>query len=729
MIPDITWGFDMNAADRRKISIKALRGCLLGLIGLGAALALHWQGWLTTLENKSWDFREKTGMDAGKASREVVLILLDQNSLDWGAETLGLSWPWPREIYGAVVSFCRRTGAGALGFDVIYSEASAYGVADDQSFGAALSGAGNVANAVVLGRKSGQVKAWPAQLSGQKFGLKGMEMLSSAAGPQAFTGITLPVPEVAEASAVLCNVNLAPGPDGIYRKVPIFTEFQGQAVPSLGLGVYLAAHPGTEAGLVRGKNGMTMKINGLEVPTDSRGQVSLNYRGPSGTHSVYSAAWVIRSELKAMAGESLPSEIIDAFKDKYVLFGFSAPGLFDIHSTPVDSQFPGVEIHATLLDNLLSEDFIRHPPKWLPLVFSSGLVICCGVLTALFTRALPMFSLISLFMLLPVGAGGVAYGKGIWLPVALPLTAVVLTISLALIVNYATEGRRRRFIKTAFHHYLSPQVIEQILKDPDRLRLGGERRTLSIFFSDLESFTTVSESMDPEALTRFLNRYLTAMTDIIHRHGGTIDKYEGDAIIAFWNAPLDTPDHACSAVRAALDCQTRLAGMRPEFKASTGHEVRMRIGLNTGTAVVGNLGSDTRFDYTMIGDAVNLAARLESANKQFGTYTMVSGSTRENAGDTAAYRPLGKIRVKGKGKAVPIFEPMDREAAETGGEAIEAFRRGLDLYEAGRFGEAVNIFSGISAEDPAARAYQKACERFIDAPPEAWDGVWQMQIK
>jgi len=704
---------------------------LLGLFALCVAFGFHGFGWLTTLENKSWDLRVKTGMDPGKASDEIVLILLDQNSLDWAADTLGLSWPWPREIYGAVASFCRRTGARSLGFDVIYSESSAYGVADDTFFGNELARFGRTANAVVLGTKSGQGRSWPSHLDRQRFPLEGMDLIPAIEPGKtgAFTGITLPVPEVAKSSAVLCNVNIASDPDGIYRKVPLFSRFRSQALPSLGLGVYLAAHPGAKAGLFMERGQLRMAVNGMIVPIDDRGRAALNYRGPSGSHAIYSAAWVIQSELQAREGVALPKETLRIFRDKYVLFGFSAPGLFDIHSTPVDSQFPGVEIHATLLENLLSGDFIRETPLWAALLFSGVLVVCCGVFTAFYTRALPMFSLITLFLFLPVGAGFAAYAAGIWLPVALPLTAVVITIALALIVNYATEGRQRRFIKNAFHHYLSPHVIDQILMDPDRLRLGGERRTLSIFFSDLESFTTVSESMDPEALTRFLNRYLTAMTDIIHSHGGTIDKYEGDAIIAFWNAPLDTPDHAERAVRAALDCQETLAKMRPAFQEQTGHAVRMRIGLNTGVAVVGNLGSDTRFDYTMIGDAVNLAARLESANKQFGTYTMISGDTRRAAGNTAVYRPLGKIRVKGKGKAVPIFEPMGKETYVSRQTVISAFETGLTLYDEGRFKEAAEVFSKIAKEDPAAAAYADACRRFTREPPKDWNGVWHMLTK
>ncbi len=711
---------------------KALRGGLLGLVAFGLALLFHWQGWLTVLENKSWDFRAKAGAQVQDTSKDIVLILLDQNSLDWAGKTMGLTWPWPREIYGAVVSFCRRTGVKSLGFDVIYSEPSSYGVADDAGFGKAIEKAGNVATAIVLGKTTGQAKTWPAHLARQQFRLNGIDNLGGdQPGPaRIFTGITFPIPEVATASAILCNVNLAPGRDGIYRKVPVFSRFQNQAVPSLGLGLYLAAHPAAKVGFEPGR----LTVDGKTIPLDDRGKAILNYRGPSGTHAVYSAAWVIQSELRAREGQALGDEVLLAFKDKYVFFGFSAPGLFDIHSTPVDSQSPGVEIHATLLDNLLSDDLMEQVPFRLTLIFTVSLVVLSGMLTALYTRALPMFSLVSAFLLLPIGAGFFAYSKGFWLPIALPLVSVVLTIGLSLVVNYATEGRRRRFIKNAFHHYLSPQVIDQILKDPDRLSLGGERRTLSIFFSDLESFTSLSETMEPEELVRFLNQYLTAMTDIIHNHGGTIDKYEGDAIIAFWNAPLDTPDHAGRAVQAALDCQAKLEEMRPAFKEWTGRWVRMRIGLNTGPAVVGNLGSDTRFDYTMIGDAVNLAARLESANKGFGTYTMVSQETLDAAEIRAEYRPLGQIRVIGKEKPVRIHEPLDQALLDgvTGSslkKMFETFEQGLSLYKQGDFQGAFDIFSSIEDQDPAAGAYARNCDELRKSPPENWDGVWRLASK
>jgi adenylate cyclase len=315
------------------------------------------------------------------------------------------------------------------------------------------------------------------------------------------------------------------------------------------------------------------------------------------------------------------------------------------------------------------------------------------------------------------------------LPLIVQETSVVLTIACAQVVNYATEGRQKRFIKNAFSQYLSPAVIDQLIQHPDRLKLGGERRVLSIFFSDLQGFTSISEGLAPEDLTALLNDYLTAMTDIIIEEGGTVDKYEGDAIIAFWNAPLEVPDHAVRIVRASLRCQKKLAEMRPAFRERIGKDMFMRIGVNTGPAVVGNLGSHTRFDYTMLGDAVNLAARLEGVNKQFGTYTMISESTKEMMGNAYAIRELARVAVVGRKEPVVVYEPMYSEEYEARRETLETFGKGLNLFYQGQFEQAGEIFSTVKSLDPAAAAYEEKCSTLAGSSPENWQGVWVMTSK
>ncbi|MFA4916443.1 MAG: adenylate/guanylate cyclase domain-containing protein, partial [Syntrophales bacterium] len=339
------------------------------------------------------------------------------------------------------------------------------------------------------------------------------------------------------------------------------------------------------------------------------------------------------------------------------------------------------------------------------------------------------FLVYSFFITLPVFLCLAAYLHGFWLPLIVQEAGITITLISGGIIYYSTEGRQKLFIKNAFKQYLSPTVIEELIEHPERLKLGGERQVLSIFFSDLEGFTSISESMEPEELTTFLNDYLSAMTDIIHEEGGTVDKYEGDAIIAFWNAPLRQPDHARRCVCAALRCQAKLAEKRQSIRERIGRDLKMRIGINTGAAVVGNMGSHTRFDYTMLGDAVNLASRLEGINKQFGTYTLISHSTFEHLEKAFPVRELSQVIVVGRREPVKIYEPMFPEEFLSRKEDLTVFSAGLEAFYEGNFATAEKIFAETKNRDPAAAAYHAKCRLFIDTPPEDWQGVWVVTTK
>ncbi|MDX9821814.1 MAG: adenylate/guanylate cyclase domain-containing protein, partial [Syntrophales bacterium] len=495
--------------------------------------------------------------------------------------------------------------------------------------------------------------------------------------------------------------------------------------PSPAFGAYLAAHPETKLGI----SAEALRIGDRTVPLDRRGRVLLNFRGPSGTHRTYSAAAVIQSELRLHRGEAPPIQGTNLFKDCYVLFGFSAPGLFDLRPAPVSGVFPGVEIHATALDNLLSDDFMRRAPTPYLVILTLLMTLLAGLATARVSGIAKSLVTYGLFILLPVVSCVVAYRCGFWLPLAVQEAGVAVTLLSAGVIYYTTEGRQKLFIKNAFKQYLSPAVIEELIRHPERLTLGGQRRVLSIFFSDLEGFTGISEGLEPEELTALLNEYLSAMTDIIYEEGGTVDKYEGDAIIAFWNAPLALPDHAVRCVRAALRCQARLAEMRPAIRARIGRDLRMRIGMNSGPAVVGNLGSKTRFDYTMLGDAVNLASRLEGINKQFGTYTIVSQATLDFLAGAFPVRELSRVAVVGRKEPVTIYEPMFPEEYEARRDDFGIFADGLAKFYEGRFAEAAGIFERSQDRDRAALSYFRKCRSLIDQPPAEWNGVWVVTTK
>jgi adenylate cyclase len=696
-----------------------MQGALLGLAGAFAALALWWPGFLDPWEARSWDWRARAMARPAGAGERVRLILLDQKSLDWGKTVNGWPWPWPREVWGVIVDFLDRAGAKSAGLDVLFLEPSAYGVGDDERFGAAVERFGKMAGAAFVSQQSGDATQWPPAIPRPEFPPPG-EFPAVSAYPRA----AFPIPEAGRHFRPLSNVHLNPDPDGIYRRAAPLAAFDGALLPALGIGTYLAAHPGAA---LEG-SGSGIRIGGRPVPLDEDGHAILRFRGPGGTFPAFSAAAVIQSELRLRAGEA-PAIDPEVFRDRHVLIGMSAPGLFDQRAAPTGGVFPGVEIHATLLDNLLNGDFIRnvHPAVHAPFVLLFALL--AGATPLFLARPLSLGGAGVLLLTAPAGCVLLAYAAGFRLPLIPAMTGAALAFGLAMLVKYATEGRQKRFIKQAFAQYLSPELIETLVEEPDRLRLGGEQRALSIFFSDLERFTAISETMRPEALAELLNRYLTEMTDIILASGGTVDKYEGDAIIAFWNAPTEQRDHPFRAVQAALACQRRLGELRPEFQEVCGKELRMRIGLNSGEAYVGNFGSTQKFDYTMLGDAVNLAARLEGVNKIFGTYTMVSGITRRLVDDDLAFRELGRVQVVGRKEAVTVFEPMFWEDFDAREELIDQFEEGLDLFYGGYFDSAREQFQGIADRDPVAERYLERLRTLEGDPPEGWAGLWVMDKK
>lgn len=712
---------------RLSASKKLIRGGLVALIGIVLTLALWAGGALDTWEAKSWDRWVSLLARPGKATDDIRVILLDQNSLDWAEETMGLSWPWPREIYAAIISYCKRGGAKALAFDVLFTEYSSYGVTDDEAFGSAIADFRHFAGAIFLGKTSGSETRWPNPFFPPQFRIVGLDEWLAQINPEGivFPRATIPIPNVAQNSAVLCNVQLNPDPDGIYRQIKPFTLFDNKIFPSLGLGIYLAENPEVPLSIEPG----WLAVGEVSIPLDRHGNTVLRYRGPSGTHKALSAAEVLRAEIRILEGEEPTEQDKTVLNDKYVFFGFSAAGLYDLRSAPVGGVYPGVEIQVTTLDNFLSGDFIRKLPIWLTIILVIVLASSCAVLASFFSSPTKNVLIGIVFLCIPVLLSLGMYLIGIWLPFAVQETVTATTIILSLVINYATEGRQKRFIKDAFKHYLSPEVIEELIQHPEHLKLGGERRILSIFFSDLQGFTSISERLEPEELTAVLNEYLSAMSDIIQEEHGTIDKYEGDAIIAFWNAPLNIPDHAVRVVRTALRCQAKLAEMRPAFKERIGKDMLMRIGVNSGPAVVGNMGSRARFDYTMFGDSVNLAARLEGANKQFGTYTMISQFTLDLLDKSFAVRELARVAVVGRKEPVTVYEPMFREEYEARKDVLEIFAEGLALFYRGSFTHAREVFSSIQDVDPAAAAYAQKCRSYIMSPPESWQGVWIMTTK
>lgn len=694
----------------RKLVIRA--GIIIAAV-CGVVLVAEYTGLLAKPENMVYDHRMYVTAPVLRPSEDIALVLLDQDSLDWANQELGWSWPWPRSAYGDLVRFFQEGGAASVVFDVLYTEPSVYGAADDESFAAACKDYGRVVQSVFFDDIQGTFSGWKDGAPLPPFG---------ADGEPGSSPVLFPVDSICNAAAVLGNVNSTVSSDGTIRQLPLYYQYGDYSVPSLGLAPVYAAG------------------ESLPLPeTEPAGGRLLRFQRSLESYVPYSAAQILQSYYAVQNGGE-PLLEPEMFSGMYVFFGFYAPGLFDICSTPVSAVYPGVGLHITLLDNLLQDTFLTRVPA--VLVFL--LVLVCAAAGAVPVSAAEMFHW-KRFTAVAAGICFVAVGilytvlayivfaAGFVIPVAAPLVALVLSFGTAVLVCYSREGKQRRYLKSAFRQYLSPAVIEDLIAHPERLALGGERRRISIYFSDVQGFTSISEKLEPQELTALLNDYLSVMTDIILESGGTIDKYEGDAVIAFWNAPVSCGDHARRALEAAVRCQEKLAELRPGFERRTGLPFYMRIGLNTGDAVVGNMGSRSRFDYTMLGDSVNLAARLEGLNKQFGTYCMCSLAAKteaEQAGTALCFRELARAAVVGKKEAVTVFEPMTAAEYRRRKDVLQSFENALHLFYEGQFAAAEKAFTALADRDVPAARYVEKCRRLQEQPPAGeWLGVWVAETK
>ena len=697
-----------------RVKNHAIRVAVIVAVTVAVVLVLEGLSLFQRPENMWYDSRMVRTASSHGPSDEIAVVLLDQDSLDWAQQELGWSWPWPRSAYGDIVSYFNLGGAASLAFDVLFTEPSVYGPQDDQAFAQACAEYGRVVQTVYFEASQGWDSLWKEAFPQPPL----QNDLAQASAISSDEDLLFPIDSIATSAAVLGNITGSSDWDKVIRRAKAYRPYQSYLVPTLGVApLFAAGEDGPDPDL-EPKNGRLLRF-----------QPSLDSYVP------YSAGQILQSYYAIQAGQE-PLLESDMFQDMYVFFGFYAPGLFDICTTPMSAVYPGVGVHITQLDNYLQDSFLS--PTTFPV--EVALVVVLAFLGAVPLSLAEIFRLhklnvvvsvawVAIFCLLFVVLSYGVFAAGFVLPMMPPLVALVLAFFSAMVVSYRQEGRQRRYLKSAFRHYLSPAVIDTLIAHPESLVLGGERRHISIFFSDVQGFTSISERLSPEELTSLLNDYLSQMTDILLESGGTIDKYEGDAIIAFWNAPVELPDHGRRAVEAMIHCQEKLAQLRLELEQRAGGPFHMRVGINTGDAVVGNMGSSSRFDYTMLGDSVNLAARLEGLNKQFGTYSMCSAASKEEAqefGTELCFRELARVAVVGKKEAVTVFEPMTSTEYVGRQAVLEAFSQGLQLFYQGKFQEALEAFSAIQKEDAPAAHYVVKCRELLENPPDlsSWEGVW-----
>jgi len=771
----------------RQASKKAAAPIISAAVFASVAL-LHFLGAFGYLENRSYDLRVRFFAPFLRASPEIAVVLIDQASIDWALRERGWGWPWPREAYAQMLG--HFGAAASVTFDILFSEPSVHRNEDDEAFARAAEEHGRVAQGVFFSSRAGSAGSWPPELAAplfepsgfggalERFGQGGRARggaIGGAATSGALIGAQFPVPALRDSAAALGSLTGIPDSDGVIRRMRLFTLFDGRAVPGLaaapllisGHAAGVSLDPQSRAlrgralrgGALRGgalrsgtlRNG-AMQWGDFSIPVGRDGSSILRFRGDLSRYFPFSAKDILASRELYLLGEEPPLPPGD-FCGAHVFVGLFAPGLFDIFSTPISAVYPGMGVHVTMLDNILQGDFVRESGALASMLILLAAVALTALL-CLFSRRVLLTAIGAGLALALVVAGSFAayYWLHLWAPMITFAAGIAAAFVSATLFSYATEGSQRRFIKTAFSQYLSPKVIERIIADPSQLRLGGEKTEMTAIFTDVRAFSTIAEALrDPQKLVELLNHYLTRMSDIILENRGTIDKYEGDAIIAFFGAPVHMANHASLACRSAVQMKKAEADVNREAieqglitaevleaLAKKGAlqsapplpcPLFTRLGINSGEMVVGNMGTPSKMNYTIMGNAVNLAARLEGANKAYDTGgILISEHTRAQIGDEFVLRPLSRVRVVGISAPLRLYELLDiRQGADPGLlEMAESWERGLAMYERKNFSGAGAVFLEAlrrSSADLVAKKYCARCAAHLASPPDdkSWD--------
>ena len=701
----------------RKILVVLAITCVTTLLSTSAILL----GTFDELENRTWDWRLQKVSEFIEPDPRIKIITIDQKSLEFAAEQLGVRWLWPRDMYEPVVKYLQNAGAKAMAFDILFTESTNYSYELDLSFAESVKGEVPVVSALVLSDHSPPELASTLELFEKVQTEKNLKFESHSLTkeiPTAFghySSVTLPYPELLEASSLLGSVKSESDSDGIYRHIEVGGLWND--IPVLNLPFALA---------LAGSHDASSILSSISSSLDEHGKLAVRFLGKEQSIPTYSYAAILTSFHQLQEGME-PNVALEEFKGAYVLIGMTAPGLKDLRPSPLAKEFPGVEYNATVLDNILQKRFVRKVSPNYNAVIASFLGFFIALLALLigqlryiipiFLTTIALYVTVTYFLAL----------QGWWIHLFVPIIVMFGSLLLALAAQYYLEGRQRSFLKGAFGHFVSPYVVDQIVRNPEKLSLGGERRELTIFFSDIAGFTSLSEHLEPEKLVKLLNEYLSILTDLLLASGGTLDKYEGDAIIAFWNAPIEIEDHPKKAVRAAIACQQKLESMRSYFEEHYQIFPRTRIGMNTGVVTVGNFGSASRFDYTMIGDATNLAARLEGVNKVFGTDIILSEATYSRLDGEISCRRIGRVRVVGKKEVITLYEPVNSRLSD--GELAQ-FDEALKFFEAREFNQASKLFEQLARLDPVSQSYlQRLGEERESLNDESWDPTWNLVSK
>jgi adenylate cyclase len=688
----------MSRRTRERLLVSGLLALAVGLV-LTIFLLLNF---FATAQDQSHDGLFK--VPSGRQAQATTIVGIDQCSYRELVTRYGAAANWPRTIYAQALESLRQASPRVVVFDIIFEAPRP----DDPDLAAAMQRSGNVILAVEAQD--------PRELDPD--------------GVQRFAAFSYSTPALRTAAAAEGLVNVSTDRDTVVRRLPLLLRAGDQELPALSLAAV--------ARYIRRPSVVDAPPTSSQVYAASRtipvadGRLLINFLGPpssddrTGPFSIISLVDVLHGNFdRALVN------------DRIVLIGLTIRGRStDEFATPStgESRMWGVELQANAVETILGQHYLLDAPTWLTVLCIFGLALLAAQLAALRRPLYAAAGTLGLFGCYLLTAF-IAVDNGLLLNLIYPPAALLIGFAIALTYRVVSEQGEQELLRTLMSRYLSPSVSQWVLHDPDRLRLGGQTRDMTVLFSDVRGFTTISHRLDPQALVGLLNEYMTAMTEVVFRHDGVLDKYIGDAIMAFWNAPMNQADHAARACATALDMVERLAELQADWRRRGVPPLELGIGVNTGPMVVGNMGSRQRLAYTVLGDTVNVASRLEGLSKEYRTHSVIGVATREAAGPAFVFRFLDLVAVVGRDEPLAVYEVVGRaEAVAPERLAFLAdFQGGIELYRSRAWTEAAAIFADLLArapdDGPSALYLRRATELAANPPPTNWDGVFVATTK
>ena len=689
-----------------------------------------------SFDDKLRDFMFNIRGEIEPKSNSVIIIDIDEKSL----QSLG-QWPWSRDILSKILENLKNSEIAIIGLDIVFAE-------EDRTSPDKLLKKYNIENKNLPNFDSqfAQTVASTPTILGYQFELADKDFINKEA-PSIQTiiieknkklgneyllkarGTILNIPIIQDNSYSSGFFNNIPDESGIIRSVPLIISYNDVIYPSLALETLRIALNTNKIYINYDDNGVeNLQLDDYFIPTDRHGRILVNFRGKEKTFKYISALDIYNNNFKK-----------EDIQNKIALVGTSAAALMDLRATPFESIFPGVEVHANVIDNILSKDFL-YKPSWIEAV-NLLLIFILSFIAFFSIRKIPIiltpFFIVISFYVVFYSIYYILFNYGLILNILFPFISITLSAAISLIIGYFYEIKRKEEIKTKFASKVSKNVMEELIKDVDNDKLKVQNKEITIFFSDIREFTKIAEELNsPEILVSYLNSYLTPMSNIINKYDGTIDKYIGDCIMAYWNAPFDTVNHADKALRSALEQLSELKILNKNFEKLKQPKINIGIGITTGIATVGEIGSMGRSDYTIIGDNVNIGSRIESLCKFYGTNLIISQDTKDKLVDKYIFRYLDHVKVKGKQNSVIMWEVISLENEESIHlkEELENHEKAINLYKNSEFNEALELFKKLKIRQSELNSviyeiYISRCTEFIENKSISYDTVYEHKNK